>query len=323
MARQARQVRQERPAATPGARRPIPGAVRWGIAGGLLAAVLGAGLPGAGALLPAAAATETAVGAVTEAGTAAEPAAGTVSSAAARRVTLPPGNAPFDYQIGGAYRPARDVEVLARDRSDKPAAGRYTLCYVNAFQAQPEELSWWQARHPDLLLKDRHGRHIVDGAWNEVLLDTSSAAKRTRLAAIVGKWIDGCAKSRFQAVEPDNLDSFSRSKGYVSRADNTAFAALLAKRAHAAGLAIGQKNTTTMLAVGKRVGFDFAVAEECGRYDECGAYRAVYGGRVFVIEYRHQDFTKACRAWGRTLSIVERNRDVRTPRASGYVRKAC
>ncbi|MCB5165387.1 endo alpha-1,4 polygalactosaminidase [Streptomyces bambusae] len=279
--------------------------VRWGAAGAVLAAGLAAGV-----LLPAAQAT------------APDGAAGT-AGAAAPRVVLPRGNAAFDYQIGGAYTPAADVKVVSRDRSDKPAKGRYNICYVNGYQAQPEELRWWQKRHPDLLLKDRDGRYVVDGAWNEVLLDISSAAKRKRLAAIVGAWFDGCARSGYRAVEPDNLDSFSRSKRYLSKADSTAFAVLLAKRAHAAGLAIGQKNTPEMLADRGRIGFDFAVAEECGRYAECGAYRAVYGGRVYVIEYRHRDFTKACAAWARTLSVVERNRDVRTPRKAGYVRNAC
>ncbi len=39
---------------------------------------------------------------------------------------------------------------------------------------------------------------------------------------------------------------------------------------------------------------DFAVAEECNRYDECGAYQNVYGRRGFVIEYRREDFDNGC-----------------------------
>ena len=32
-------------------------------------------------------------------------------------------------------------------------------------------------------------------------------------------------------------------------------------------------------------GLDFAVAEECGQYDECGDYADAFGNNVIVIEY--------------------------------------
>ena len=49
-----------------------------------------------------------------------------------------------------------------------------------------------------------------------------------------------------QAVELDNLDSWTRGRG---------------------------------------LGYDFAVAEECGRWRECGAYVEDYGRHVLVVEY--------------------------------------
>ena len=67
---------------------------------------------------------------------------------------VPPANATFDYQIGAPYPPPRGVRVVSRDRSSAPAAGLYSICYVNAFQVQPEELGWWKGAHPDLLLRD-------------------------------------------------------------------------------------------------------------------------------------------------------------------------
>ena len=69
-----------------------------------------------------------------------------------------PAGAPFDYQIGGAFAPAAGVRVVSRDRSDQPDRDRYSICYVNAYQAQPQELDWWRAHHPDLLLRDNAGR---------------------------------------------------------------------------------------------------------------------------------------------------------------------
>jgi hypothetical protein len=238
-------------------------------------------------------------------------------------VTPPPANAAFDSQIGEAYAPPAGVTVVSRDRTDVPAPGLYNICYVNAFQTQPDDIPWWRKNHSDLLLKDGRGREVVDGDWNEILLDTSTAAKREALAGIVGGWITGCATSGFQAVEPDNIDSYSRSKRLLSKADAVAFLRLLAPRAHAAGLAFGQKNSTELGTAGKAAGLDFVVAEECGDNDECLDYTRVYGDRVIDIEYTDEGFAKACAAIGARTSVVRRDRNITAPGSRTYVYKAC
>ncbi|MFF7008845.1 endo alpha-1,4 polygalactosaminidase [Streptomyces fimicarius] len=242
---------------------------------------------------------------------------------AAAEVVPPWANVTFDYQIGGAYTPPAGVGAVSRDRGDAPAEGLYNVCYVNAFQTQPDALDQWQKDDPDLLLRDGDGELVSDEAWDEVLLDTSTAGKRARLAEIVGEWIDGCAASGFQAVEPDNLDSFERSDGLLTREHNATFAKLLADRAHSVGLAIGQKNTTDLLDRREAIGFDFAVAEECGRYDECADYASAYEDKVFVVEYTDGDFAKACSSVGAKVSVVRRDLDVRPAGRPGYVFRTC
>ncbi len=242
-------------------------------------------------------------------------------------VVLPPANGKFDYQIGGAYTPSADVAVVDRDRNDSPAAGKYNICYVNAFQTQPEEDSWWRNEHPDLLLRDG-GIEVTDPNWEgEIVLDTSSDAKRSAILAIVGAWIDACATAGFQAVEPDNLDSWTRSHGLLTQGDNVALATLLAARAHADGLAIAQKNTTELAPLRAQIGFDFAVVEECQVYDECDEYSAAYGDVWFEIEYPDngglKNFQDACTARGASISIIYRDRNVVAPGESGYVYQAC
>lgn len=54
-----------------------------------------------------------------------------------------PANAKFDYQIGDPYTPAEDVRVVTRDRTASPVAGLYNICYINAFQTQAEDKSFW------------------------------------------------------------------------------------------------------------------------------------------------------------------------------------
>jgi hypothetical protein len=237
-------------------------------------------------------------------------------------VRLPPGNASFDYQIGGAYTPPSGVAVVSRDRASSPAAGLYNICYVNGFQTQPGEESFWTAQHPELILRDAAGNPIEDADWGELLLDTSTAAKRTALTSIVGQWITQCAADGFDAVEIDNLDSYSRSDGLLTQANNVAFVRLLSDVGHSHGLAVAQKNSTELLGSVTAMGTDFAVAEECNRWSECDDYTAAYGDRVFVIEYRAQDFTLGCTSHPE-LSIVLRDLAVSTPTSAGYVYQGC
>ncbi|MYU56667.1 MULTISPECIES: endo alpha-1,4 polygalactosaminidase [Streptomyces] len=236
----------------------------------------------------------------------------------------PAAHAPFDYQLGGAYPPPDGVRALSRDRSADPAPGLYNICYVNAFQTQPgDAVDWWRAHHPGLLLRDARGGLVIDEDWDEPLLDISTPGTREALLDIVGPWIDGCAKAGFDAVEPDNLDSYERSDGRLTADDAAAFATLLARRAHDRGLAIAQKNTTALLDRRRHIGFDFAVVEECARYRECPAFADAYDGKVFDIEYTAKDFDGACRRWGERLSLTLRDRDVRPAAEPGHVSRRC
>jgi hypothetical protein len=255
-------------------------------------------------------------------------AAVTAAPAPAPRVTLPPVNGRFDYQIGGAYSPAAGVKIVSRDRSEKPVSGKYNICYVNAFQTQPGEAAFWTGSRRSLLLTNRKGAPVIDPDWpDEYILDTSTKARRTAIAAIVNRWIDGCAAAGYQGVEPDNLDSWTRSKKLLTKADNVALATLLARHAHRRGLAIAQKNTAELGRTGRStIGFDFAIAEECQVYNECGEYTGPYGKNVIEIEYTDNPrsaWTRACAAQGRTISVILRDRDVLTKGRPGYRYEAC
>jgi hypothetical protein len=219
------------------------------------------------------------------------------------------------------------VAIIDRDRMAPPASGAYGVCYVNAFQTQADELAWWRARHPRLLLR-RDGRLVHDPGWpGEVLLDTSTRARQRGIARVVGRWIDGCARAGYAAVEPDNLDTWTRSHRLLRRAGNVAVARRLAARAHAAGLAIAQKNAAELAPRGPAIGFDFAIAEECQRYRECGAYTGAYGDHVVEIEYPDSggraNFRLACRRRGDRISIQYRDRDVLPRGRHGYVAEWC
>ena len=258
-----------------------------------------------------------------------------VADAAPTPVAPPPINAAFDYQIGGDYPLPEGVSVVSRDwfSGDAAADPVYSICYVNAFQTQadepgvdrPDEHSNW----PQRLVLNELGD---DPHWGgEYLVDVSTAGKRRRAADWVAQMTEGCASKGFEAVEYDNLDSWTRFDGTplesdvpFGKPDALAFARLLAEQAHAHGLAVAQKNTVDVTrGQAREVGFDFAIAEDCTRWHECNGYRHVYGNHVIAIEYKRRFFREACRAAGAKISVVLRDRQVTTPGSPHYVYDAC
>jgi hypothetical protein len=260
---------------------------------------------------------------------AAAPASPTRSGAPAE-VAPPPLGADFDYQLGGAAEPADGVRVVARDSTDAPAPGLYGICYVNGFQTQPGEGDDWLAEAPGLVLHDGD-EPFVDPGWpDEYLLDTTTPEKRAGILERVGPVIAGCATSGFQAVEIDNLDSWTRSDGLLTEEGSIALAAAYADLAHESGLAIAQKNGAgRSAALRDAVGFDFAVTEECARYDECADYLEAYDGLVFDIEYAEprdaevDAFAERCGADDVPASMILRDVDLTTPGGDGYLRATC
>jgi hypothetical protein len=225
-------------------------------------------------------------------------------------VVVPPdANVAWDYQIGGARTPPAGVGIVDRDRAASPS-GLYDICYVNAFQTQPDERSFWRKQHRSRLLLRHNGSLVVDGQWNEILLDVGTSTKRHRLTRIVGRWIDGCAAAGFDAVELDNLDSWTRSRHELRRRDARTFATSLVAVAHADGLAVAQKNAAELLGSKDAIGFDFAIVEECAKYHECREFVDAYSGRALLVEYRQKWFDAACTRVGAEVAVVLRNRNV-------------
>ncbi|KAJ7641204.1 glycoside hydrolase family 114 protein [Roridomyces roridus] len=243
-----------------------------------------------------------------------------------------PANGKFDYQIGGSYTAAADVKVVDRDHSESPVAGLFNICYINAFQTQPEEKSFWtSSANKDLLLLTKAGALFEDKDWpGEYFLDTTTDAKRQRIATILNGWIDDCASKGFNAIEPDNLDTFTRSNGLLTADNNLALAKLFTDHAHSLGLLVAQKNTGDELgSTGKSAaGFDFALAEECNEYEECDSYTDVYGANVIEIEYTDADdasanFKAVCKARGSSISVILRDRDVVASSDKAYHYEEC
>lgn len=226
---------------------------------------------------------------------------------------LPPTGGSFDYQLGGAYD--GDFDIVARDSTAEPAKGAYSICYVNGFQTQPG------AEWPEGLLLHDGGELVVDPEWpDEYVLDTGTNDNRRGILDVVGRSIDRCAASGFDAVEIDNLDVWTRFPGSVSEESTLDLAAMYAERAHDAGMAIAQKNVPDGAeSIRNTVGFDFAVAEQCIEFDECAFYTDVYGDAVLDIEYAEE----FCSASDRPAITILRDRGLTTPPDPSYVYRRC
>ncbi|WP_239100149.1 endo alpha-1,4 polygalactosaminidase [Phycicoccus sp. CSK15P-2] len=274
-----------------------------GCAGGASAYDAGGTSPAAPSVSPAAAAPEDAA-----------------SSDGPTQVTLPPVGAGLDYQLGGASPVPDDVGVVVRDRT-APPAGDYAVCYVNGFQTQPDENDDWLRDHPELVLRDDDGEPVEDGDWGELLLDVRDDT-RDGVLGIVGPWVRGCAEDGYDAVEIDNLDSWTRSDGLLTEDDAVETLTALARVAHGAGLAIGQKNAAEIISRLAGNVTDFAVVEECGEWDECGEFADAYDDHVLLVEYSEDGFDAACDGWAE-LRPVLRDRDLVPAGRPGYVRRDC
>lgn len=257
-------------------------------------------------------------------------------------VRLPPEGGNMSYQLGGAYDPPAGTSIVVRDRHDEPTDGLYNICYVNIFQTQPDDAvpdsqaygstAWWELHYPNLLLRASDGELVVDEEWNEALFDVTTPANRAALFTIQKEWILGCAKDGYDGVEADNLDVATRSDSLIASTDVREYIAMVALIAHDSGLSIGQKNAIdsdagfanggdTFAVNGE--GLDFAIAEECGAYDECAAYVEVYGGLVYDVEYTSEGFEAACASFSGRIGITLRNVMLTAPDSPEYVELSC
>ena len=199
-----------------------------------------------------------------------------LAAPATAREPLPVGT-DLDYQLGGARSVPANVGIVVRDRKAPPVAGRYNVCYVNGFQTQTDERRFWNKR-PGLILK-RHGHRVIDSAWGEWLLDIRTAHKRQRLAGIMRTWVRGLCRAR--ATTPSSSTTSTRSPAATtcsSAARPWPTRGCSSGPPTRAGLSAGQKNLAEFN--GRTVGYDFAIAEECGRYRECSVVhrRTTAGG---------------------------------------------
>ncbi len=191
----------------------------------------------------------------------------------------------WQWQLTGTVDTTVQAAVFDIDGEDASASlvsalhaqGRKVICYFSAG-------SWEDWRSDASQFPSSVTGKTLDGWPDEKWLDIR---QHSVLLPIMEARIADCAAKGFDAVEPDNVDGYTNSTGFpLTAADQAAYNRALADLAHKHGMGVALKNDPEQ-AAGLEPYFDFSVAEECARYEECDAYAPFTsnGKAVLHVEY--------------------------------------
>jgi hypothetical protein len=156
------------------------------------------------------------------------------------------------------------------------ATGASVICYFSAGSYE----NWRPDRRR---FPQRAIGNPLEGWPGERWLDI----RHPKVRRIMHDRLDLAVRKGCDAVDPDNVEGYQHDSGFpLNPRHQLSFNRFLANEAHRRGLAIGLKNDLPQIP--QLVNwFDFAVNEECFRYDECGRLRPfiVRGKPVLSIEY--------------------------------------
>ncbi len=186
------------------------------------------------------------------------------------------------YDIDGWNNDAAEVSKLH-------ALGIKVVCYMDA--------GTWEPGRPDSSAFPANLKGSAVSGWpGELWLDVRpSGPSYATLQSIMLARFQVCRSKGFDAVEPDNVDSYQNAPGFPTTAgDQIAYDEWIAETAHSLGLAVFQKNDLDQIAT-LLPHFDGLLDEECNKYSECallGPY--VHAGKpAWNAEYTEDGETTA------------------------------
>jgi hypothetical protein len=202
----------------------------------------------------------------------------------AASIWMPKPGVTWQWQLTGTLDTSVDAQMYDIDLFNTSVAaiqslhqaGRKVVCYFSAGSYEPD-------RPDSAQLKQTGLGSVLDGWPDESWLNIRSTAVRdimkARLDLARSKGCDG--------VEPDNVDGYDNANGLgLTQQDQLDYNSFLATEGHARGLSVGLKNCLGL--VTKLVGsFDWALNEECLKYNECTSLAPFIsaGKAVFHCEY--------------------------------------
>jgi hypothetical protein len=221
------------------------------------------------------------------------------------------------YDIDGQGASTTDVANIH-------AAGATAVCYV--------DVGTLEQGRPDY---DKFPASVIGPAvqgWpGENWLLVTAANQSTILPLMQARFQSWCLAKGFDAIEPDNLDSFTNlPSGTISEADNLTYDLAIAKLAHGMSLSIGLKNllpdVSSSYVPSLLSSFDWALVEQCYEYDECSSYSQsgsfiMLGKAAWDVEYNQSP--NCTQADSEHLNAQLTDLDLVDPLDTGYSYTPC
>lgn len=198
----------------------------------------------------------------------------------------------WHWQIDGYPKDVKE-KVIDLDLFDVPESvikgfkdkGKTVICYFSGGSYED-----WR---PDASSIPKSARGKKMSGWDEQWLNVRDSNVR----AVMKARMELAKKKGCSGIEIDNVDGYGNVTGFkVTKKDSIDFLKFLSDTAHFLKLSIGLKNCPDIIAQ-VEPHYDFAVVEECAKYNECDKYEPFVksGKAVFQAEYRKYD-QKICDA---------------------------
>ena len=204
-------------------------------------------------------------------------------------VSVPAGMKGF-VQLQGAINTNAAAKVYDIDMYDNSAAlfaslkqsGHIVICYFSA--GSYENWRTDASQFPAVALGNN-----LSGWPGERWLDTRNLTVRS----IMTQRMDMAKSKGCDGIDPDNVDGYANNSGFpLTAQDQIDYNSFLADQAHARGMIIALKNSTDLVSslVNK---FDFAVVEECFKYNECSAYSPFISQNKAVLNIEYTSYSSS------------------------------
>jgi hypothetical protein len=183
---------------------------------------------------------------------------------------VPPEDLTWYWQLQGIVNNSEPVQAYDIDGFDNEASevatlhdkGIKAICYV--------DVGTWESWRPDASSFPSSVIGAENGWPGEKFLDIRALST---LEPIMTKRFEMCRAKGFDAVEPDNIDTYEEPATGIplTGAEQITYDTWVADEVHSLGMAVLQKNDGDQTS-SLKTHFDGALTEECNVYSECSSY---------------------------------------------------
>jgi hypothetical protein len=203
----------------------------------------------------------------------------------------------WNWQLQGTVPTSTNVQMFDIDGFDNTAAtvaalhahGTIAVCYIDFGTAENWRSDY--SEFPASVLGNTNG--WPGERWLDIRASSGALAL---IEPIMTARMEMCVQKGFDALEPDNIDSYENNPGFpTTAADQLTFNEWIANTAHSLGLSVGLKNDNDQTAQLEPY-FDWALDEQCNQYQECDTENVFTQANKAVFNAEYQGGTGFCAA---------------------------